>query len=164
MDPEIVGLMGLNSLNEPPALADSKQKYRDAILKYSSLDSDKRPAIVIDSGSYNYRAGWSFEEDPYLQFRTQVAKPKTFNKEISSNVALVGDEVSLFDQGRVATRTPYDSNVVYHVSSLESILDYTFSHLGIYDSSVNFPILMTEPFANPNYSRAMTSELMFECY
>jgi len=36
--------------------------------------------------------------------------------------------------------------------------------LGIYDNAVNFPVLMTEAFVNPNYSWSMVSELLFECY
>ena len=70
----------------------------------------------------------------------------------------------MFDQGKISTRSPFDKNVVYHVSSQEAIFDYAFSHLGIHDNSVNFPVLLTEAFANPNYSRSLVSELMFECY
>lgn len=58
----------------------------------------------------------------------------------------------MFDPGKINTRSPFDKNVVYHISSQEAILDYAFAHLGIYDNSVNFPVLMTEAFVNPNYS------------
>ena len=45
------------------------------------------------------------------------------------------------------------------------MLDYVFHSLGLSSSSsVDHPILMTEPLANPNYSRAHVSELLFECY
>lgn len=44
-------------------------------------------------------------------------------------------------------------------------MDYVFSHMGISnDNNVNYPVMMTEPICNPNYSRSMVSELMFECY
>jgi actin-related protein 5 len=39
--------------------------------------------IVIDNGSYECRAGWSFEESPYLRFRNLVAKPKTTVNKVS---------------------------------------------------------------------------------
>ena len=45
------------------------------------------------------------------------------------------------------------------------MLDYTFSHLGLgQDSKIDYPIMMTEAMCNPNYSRSLVSELLFECY
>lgn len=45
------------------------------------------------------------------------------------------------------------------------MLDYTFSHLGLAkDLQIEFPLLMTEAMCNPNYSRSLSSELLFECY
>lgn len=45
------------------------------------------------------------------------------------------------------------------------MLDYTFGHLGLSnESSIEYPVLMTEPMCNPNYCRTNTSELLFECY
>jgi actin-related protein 5 len=61
-------------------------------------------------------------------------------------------------------RSPFDKNVIYHLNTFESMLDYTFQHLAINESTVNYPVLMTEPFCNPNYSRGLVTELMFEAY
>ena len=59
----------------------------------------------------------------------------------------------------------FDKNVVYHLQSFEHTLDYTFSHLGLgNDSSIEYPLLLTEALCNPNYSRSLVSELLFECY
>lgn len=44
---------------------------------FKSKPTQERPTIVIDNGSFECRAGWSFEEEPYLRFRNYVAKPKT---------------------------------------------------------------------------------------
>ena len=45
------------------------------------------------------------------------------------------------------------------------MLDYTFSHLGLAkDNSIEYPLLMTEAMCNPNFSRSLVSELLFECY
>jgi actin-related protein 5 len=45
------------------------------------------------------------------------------------------------------------------------MLDYTFGHLGLSnESSIEYPVLMTEPLCNPNYCRSNVSELLFECY
>jgi len=32
------------------------------------------------------------------------------------------------------------------------------------DSSIEYPVVMTEPMGNPNYTRGAISEMMFECY
>jgi actin-related protein 5 len=99
---------------------------------------------------------------PYINFRSVVAKPKAFNKEFTDNVYLVGDECNLFDTGKIQKRSAFDKNVVYHVNSQEAVFDYIFSHLGVSGEAVNYPVLLTEAFCNPNYSRGMISELMFE--
>jgi len=45
------------------------------------------------------------------------------------------------------------------------MLDYTFGHLGLSnESSIEYPVLMTEALCNPNYCRSNVSELLFECY
>ena len=41
--------------------------------------------------------------------------------------------------------------------------DYCFSHLGI-NEQIDNPVILTEAMCNPNKIRALTSELMFECY
>ena len=163
LEPQIVTLKEIEQV-DPPILLDSKDKFKDDLAKYTSVECDKRPWIVIDNGSYNFRAGWSFQDMPYINYRSQVAKPRAFSKEFSENVYLVGDEWNLFDAGRIQKRSAFDKNVVYHINSQEAIFDYIFSHLGVTDSSVNYPVLLTEAFWNPNYSRAMVTELLFECY
>ena len=78
---------------------------------------------------------------------------------------LVGDEINEFEASKVSKRSMFDKNVVYHIQSLEHTLDYVFSHLGMAcDASIEYPLLLTEALCNPNYSRALTSELLFECY
>ncbi|RKP24224.1 hypothetical protein SYNPS1DRAFT_23682 [Syncephalis pseudoplumigaleata] len=47
---------------------------------------------------------------------------------------------------------------------LELTLDNVFLKLGINDSRVNHPLLLTEPICTPNGSRKIMSELAFECY
>ncbi len=94
-----------------------------------------------------------------------VAKPKTaMNKQIDS-MHLVGSEMNDFEASKLQKRSMFDKNVVFHFQSLEHQLDYIFSHLGLAnDSHINYPVLFTEPFCNPNYSRSHISELFFECY
>lgn len=55
---------------------------------------------------------------------------------------------------RFQLKTQFDKNVVTHFEAQEQVLDYIFSHLGIdSDGCVPHPIVMTEAFVNPNYSR-----------
>jgi actin-related protein 5 len=78
---------------------------------------------------------------------------------------LVGNEINEFEASKVAKRSMFDKNVVYHFQSLEHSLDYTFSHLGLSaDSSIDYPLLLTEAMCNPNYSRQASSEILFEAY
>lgn len=86
------------------------------------------------------------------------------NKVIDS-MHLVGYELNEFDPGKVQKRSMFDKNVVTSMANLEHVLDYTFSHLGLSgDSSIQYPVLMTESMCNPNYTRTNMSELLFECY
>ncbi|KAI9317057.1 hypothetical protein BX666DRAFT_137722 [Dichotomocladium elegans] len=56
------------------------------------------------------------------------------------------------------------SNVVCDFDRMENVLDYIFTTLGISDSSIAHPIVMTEPVCVPQYSRKHMHELLFECY
>ena len=70
---------------------------------------------MLDNGSYEMRAGWSFDEEPYLKFRNLVAKPKTsINKQIDA-LNLVGSELNQFDSNKLQKKTMFDKNVVYQI-------------------------------------------------
>ena len=131
-----------------------------------------RPAIVIDNGSYEMRAGWSFSETgPYLRSKAISTKPKHLNgcgglTKAMMDMILVGNELVDYDINRENIRkSMFDKNVVYQKPILEASMDYVISHIGLMnETSIDYPVMMTEPLCNPNYSRAMVSELMFECY
>eukprot|EP01102_Stenamoeba_stenopodia_P011405 TRINITY_DN3499_c0_g8_i1.p1 TRINITY_DN3499_c0_g8~~TRINITY_DN3499_c0_g8_i1.p1 ORF type:complete len:730 (+),score=220.24 TRINITY_DN3499_c0_g8_i1:113-2302(+) len=129
--------------------------------------SSKTP-IVIDNGSYQCRAGWGSEQAPRLVFRSIVGKPKTVTKKDEANMIYVGSSLSEGDPAKITMKTPFDTNVVVNFDVQESILDHLFLHLGANNAqstgNIDHPILMTEPVCNPNYSRKMMSELLFECY
>jgi actin-related protein 5 len=75
----------------------------------------ERCSIIIDNGSFNCRAGWSFEEEPFLNFRNMVAKPKTSVNKAIDAMHLVGDELNEFDASKMGKRSMFDRNVVYHI-------------------------------------------------
>ena len=118
--------------------------------------------IIIDNGSYECRAGWSICQEPNLRFRSLVAKPKLNDSTLSSFV--VGNKIFEFEQGKIHKKSPFEKNIVTHFGTQEHIFDHIFSNLNIRDSNVNHPILITEPFANLNFSRKNITELLFEAY
>jgi len=123
------------------------------------VQSCKYPSILIAF------QGWSFDKEPSLRFRNQVGKPKTGVNKMVDAMHIVGDELNEFEGGKIHKRNMFDRDVVYHIQSLEHTLDFLFSHLGLAnESSVDYPLLLTEPLCNPNYTRANISELLFECY
>lgn len=55
---------------------------------------------------------------------------------------------------RFQLKTQFDKNVVTHFEVQELVCDYIFSHLGLdSEGCVPHPIVMTEAFVTPNYSR-----------
>ena len=111
------------------------------------------------------------DEGPWIRFKNFSSKPKNFSgsgnlTKQMNDMILVGNELLDFDTTRENIRkSAFDKNVVYQKPIFESTLDYIFSNIGLIgDSSIDYPVMMTEPLCNPNYSRSMTSELLFECY
>lgn len=143
----------------------------DIIHTYTSDLLTSKIPIVIDNGSYQCRAGWATIEQPALIFKNIIAKPRkdrgkkeNFESNGGPN-SLVGNDIVNIETLRFQLRTQFDRNVVTHFHIQEQIFDYIFSHLGINTTeAIHHPILITECFANPNYSRNLMSELLFECY
>ncbi|CAL1298090.1 unnamed protein product [Larinioides sclopetarius] len=128
---------------------------------YSENLSKSRIPIIIDNGSYLCKAGWVINEKPPLVFRNIAAKHRG-KKESETQV---GNDIKNIEAVRWLLKTQFDKNVVTQFDVQETILDYIFSHLGIHTSGcVNHPIVMSEAVCNPNYSRQLMSELLFECY
>lgn len=62
--------------------------------------------------------------------------------------------IILLLSSRFQLKSQFDKNVVTHFEAQEQVLDYIFSHLGVdNEGSVPHPIVMTEAFVTPNYSR-----------
>lgn len=97
------------------SVQDSVDRYTPLLKPYKSKSIEDRPTIVIDNGSYECRAGWSFEDSPYLRFRNLVAKPKTTVNKAIDSMHLVGDELNEFDAGKIQKRSMFDKNIIYHI-------------------------------------------------
>jgi len=118
--------------------------------------------LIIDNGSFKCRVGWATEKDPRLQVPSLVGKVR--GKKEGEPSIVVGNDIRDNDLSRIPMRSPFEQNVVYHFDTQELIFDYAFEHLGIDNDRINHPILLTEPVCNPNYSRKLMSELLFESY
>lgn len=133
---------------------------------YEYLDDLRLSAlpIVFDNGSWSCRVGWASCDKPNLVFKNLIAKPRK-ERGKKDGETQVGNDISNIEAVRFQLKTQFDKNVLTHYDVQEQILDYVFSHLSINtEGTVNHPIVMTEPFLNPNYSRSLVSELLFECY
>ena len=78
-------------MNENALTAEQAREKFGAMIKNSwDVAIDKRPVLVVDNGSYEFRAGWSVNEDgssptePYIIEKNQIGKPKTLQREIDS--------------------------------------------------------------------------------
>lgn len=88
-----------------------------------------------------------------------MAKPRKekTKKDVESSVnppTQIGNDIINIEAVRFQLRTQFDRNVVTHFQIQEQIFDYIFGHLNIdTDKCISHPIVITECFVNPNYSR-----------
>lgn len=130
-------------------------------LDYSSFHNTNK-AIVIDNGSWKCRAGWAGEREPRLNFENTVSKYR--DRRLSQQVCIVGDNVNFDSTTRGSLRSAFENGVMVNSEITEYVLDYIFHKLGINTSSVDHPLVITEPLCNPPHCRKLLSELAFECY
>ncbi|WVR03473.1 hypothetical protein IAU60_000464 [Kwoniella sp. DSM 27419] len=120
------------------------------------------PVICIDNGAQTWRAGYSHMSTPYIDRPNLIARYK--DRKQAKNILLFGRDTEVDANSRSNARQMFDGDLLIHADMLECALDYTFCTLGIDTSTVEHPVVMTERLANPLFSRAMTSELLFELY
>lgn len=142
----------------------------DIVHEYDSTLKFGHIPLVIDNGSYQCRVGWSIYEEPHLIFKNLIARPRKerCKKDAEPPVTppiQIGNDIINIEAVRFQLKTQFDKNVVTHFEVQEQVCDYVFSHLGIdSDGCIPHPIVMTEAFVTPNYSRQLMSELLFEAY
>ena len=82
-----------NKESEEQVTAESAQlKFQKMIRGSWDVSLAKRPCIIIDNGSYECRAGWSNQTEPYIRFKNQISKPKTMTNRDIDAMHIVGDE------------------------------------------------------------------------
>ncbi|GAA5833951.1 hypothetical protein JCM3766R1_002480 [Sporobolomyces carnicolor] len=140
----------------PPALGSYSAAYN------ASSSSSAPPALCIDNGATQIRAGFSDRDRPYLELDNVGAKYR--DRKLNTTVNLAGGEVYVDAASRSSVRVPYEGDVVCNFDVMENILDYVLIKLGIDTETVQTPIVMTESLCNPAYSRSLMTEILFESY
>ncbi|WVQ93832.1 hypothetical protein IAU59_000910 [Kwoniella sp. CBS 9459] len=131
------------------------------VYDYHSLDGTD-PVICIDNGAHSWRAGFNNDTTPYIDRPNLIARYK--DRKQGKNLMLFGRDTEVDANSRSNVRQMFDGDLLIHSDLMECALDYTFCTLGIDTPRIENPIVMTERLANPLFSRAMTSELLFELY
>jgi actin-related protein 5 len=89
------------------------------------------------------------------------------DRKVGKKYTFCGWDVNVDATARGQAKSIFDGNIVSNFDALEMFLDYTFIKLGIEggpDGGLGHPLVMTEAVCNPNYSRKMVTELVFEGY
>lgn len=135
----------------------------DRIYNYPAGITNACP-LIIDNGSYQFRAGWGRNEEPTLVFKNVIARNRGNRKDRDWDV-LVGNDIPDLEAVRWMVRTAFDFNIVVNFGIQETVFDHAFDHLGIdTEDGIIHPVVLTEPVANPSYCRKQMSELLFEAY
>lgn len=99
------------------------------------------------------------QDNPVLKFKSCIAKPRKERSKKDGEIPptpqiQVGNDITNLEAVRFQLKTQFDRNIVTHYEAQEHIFDYMFTHMGIdNEGAVPHPIVITEAFLNPNYSR-----------
>ncbi|KAK6979828.1 actin-related protein 5 [Biomphalaria glabrata] len=136
----------------------------DPVFEYDAALHENGVPLVIDNGTYQCRAGWASSQAPNLLFKNVTAKQKG-KKSQNETETLIGNDITSMEVAKWILRSQFDRNIVTLFDIQEQTFDYLFSHLGIStEGCVDHPIVLTEAVCNPNYTRQLMNELLFECY
>ena len=108
------------------------------------------------------KQGWGTSTTPDLCVQSLLSKSKDAKTSITT--ALVASKIRDVDLFKGNYRSPYERNIVQQFGLLENLNDFIFSEIGVVNSKVDHPLIITEPIANPEYCRQNILEQYFECY
>ncbi|XP_043213325.1 actin-related protein 5-like [Amphibalanus amphitrite] len=131
---------------------------------FAYTDDIKDVPLILDNGSYTAKVGWTNQQDPAMIFKNLITKIRK-DKMKKDMETQIGNDIVSVEAGRLNLRTQFDHGVVTHFEAQETLLDYSLTHLGVNTpDGLQHPMVISEPPANLNSSRAAMSELLFECY
>eukprot|EP00039_Didymoeca_costata_P029324 m.24184 g.24184 ORF g.24184 m.24184 type:complete len:566 (+) comp7583_c0_seq2:205-1902(+) len=128
-------------------------------------DNDEgKPATIVIDGGLMCHAGWAGSKLPVLSFPNLIARPRA--RKAEQPAILVGRDIFTDTVRTWITRSPLERGVVTDFVTQELVFDHIFSNMiaNTENSTLEHPILMTEPLCCPSVCRAGLSELLFECY
>ena len=119
--------------------------------------------LIIDNGSGKVKSGFSGEYSPRSIIPSIIGRPKNMNR----LVGLTKDEY-LGDEAQQKRRILKISYPMEHCNindwtDMEMIWDHIFL-VELRVSSDEYPVLITEPFHNPNANIEKITEIMFETF
>ncbi|ODV79974.1 actin-like ATPase domain-containing protein [Suhomyces tanzawaensis NRRL Y-17324] len=120
--------------------------------------------IALDIGASSFKVGLTNANEPNNVFPSVLARYRYRKKPVT--VTIVGNDVYRDPLLKTSIKSPFDGPLLTNWDYVESMLDYTFEHLGVTSNNgkLNNPIIMTEPVGCPLSQRTNMYELLFEAY
>ncbi|CCH40756.1 Actin-related protein 5 [Wickerhamomyces ciferrii] len=119
--------------------------------------------IGIDFGGSRIRAGLTSVQEPAHNYANLISKYR--DRKLNKTLTYIGNDVFLDPSIKNQAKSPYDGSFITNWDYVETILDYTFNHIGVNSSGgVNNPIILTEKPAAPLLQRKNFYELLYETY
>lgn len=124
---------------------------------YSQMSSwDEMPAVVLDNGSGNVKAGFAGDDIPKCVFGAVTGHPRGS----PSGPFLVGD-AALAAKGQVY-KYPIEHGIVVDWDGLERLWRHAYTELQV--EPTDQAVLITEAPLNPTRNREKMAEVMFESF
>ncbi|QPG76630.1 hypothetical protein FOA43_004022 [Brettanomyces nanus] len=119
--------------------------------------------IAIDLGRSMLRVGMAGQTDPSCVFPSITSRYK--DKKLRRSLNMVGYDVFLDSSLKSNLKTPFDGAMITNWDSIETILDYSFLHIGVdSQNKVDSPVLISEVVAPPFQQRFNLMQMLFETY
>jgi actin-related protein len=110
------------------------------------------PAVVIDNGSYEIKAGFSGEPNPEIIFPSVVSR----------NGEFVGHEAITNSPSQIIH--PIKNGKIVNWDRVEDLWRHAFTRLGRDPNESVGSVLLMEPANNPKSHREKTAEILFETF
>ncbi|EMG48712.1 ARP5 Actin-related protein 5 [Candida maltosa Xu316] len=120
--------------------------------------------IAMDLGTSTWRVGLTNSSEPNNVFPGLISRYR--DRKALKTLTIIGNDVYTDSVLRSTVKSPYDGPLITNWDYIESMLDYSFEHLGVTSDNgkLNNPIIMSEPLTCPHNQRKSMYEILFEAY